>query len=121
MAAVVSLAACGGGDSGGPVTVSTVVITSPASAPIFHSLALTAQFAAEARDAGGVAIAGKTITWSSSSTGVGTINSSGLFTATGNGLTSVRATADGVQSTAVSVTVSQVAKAVAIAPTSVAF
>jgi plastocyanin len=122
MAVLASLVACGGGDGGTPpVTVSQVVITSPASAPVLHSLGLTIQFAAEARSSAGVPISGKTITWTSSATSVATINASGLMTVVGNGLTSIRASADGVQSTAVSVTVGQVAKAVAITPASLAF
>ena len=121
MAILASLVACGGGDSGAPVTVGQVVITSPASAPVLHSLALTVQFAAQAQQTDGTPISGKTITWSSSSTTVATISASGLMTTVGNGLTSIRATADGVVSSPVTVTVGQVAKTVTIAPTSLNF
>lgn len=119
-----ALPACGGGGEGGGtgvVTVASVVITAPAAAPTFGAFGRTVQFAGEARDAGGAAIAGKAVTWSSSSGGVASVSASGLVTAVSNGTTQIRASADGVQSAAVTVTVAQVTVTVVPSPTSVAF
>lgn len=121
-ALLVVAAGCGGGDGGtGPVTVAQVVITAPVAPPTLGALGRTVQFAAQARDGAGAPTAGASITWSSSNTGAATVSSSGLVTAAANGTTQVKATAGGVQSSPVSVTVAQVPASVAIAPTSVAF
>lgn len=119
-----ALPACGGGGDGGgtgPVTAAAVVITAPAAPPTFGALGRTVQFSAEARDAGGAAIAGKAVSWSSSSAGVASVSSGGLVTALSNGTTQIRATADGVQSAAITVTVTQVTVTVAPNPAAVAF
>ena len=68
-------------------------------------------------------VAGTTFTWSSSAAGIATVSASGLVTAIANGTAEIRATAQpgGIQSPAVTVTVSQVANGVRITPGSVAF
>jgi len=117
--------ACGGGGDGGggtgPVPVASVVITSPATAPTFGALARSVQFAAEARDAAGSPLAGKTIAWSTSNSGVATITPSGLVTATGDGTAQIAATAEGVKSAPVTVTVNQVTASVAVTPSTIPF
>ncbi len=127
-AALVALAlspACGGGGDGGggttpPVVVTSVVITAPAAPPTFGALGRTVQFSAQARDAGGAAVAGASIGWSSSNPAAATVSAAGLVTAVANGSTQIRAASGTVQSSAVTVTVSQVAVTLTPAPTSVA-
>jgi hypothetical protein len=121
-AALVFLTACGGGggDGTGPATVDHVVITSPAAPPTFGALGRTVQFAAQARDAGDAPVTA-TISWLSSNPAVATVSGSGLVTAAENGTAQVRATAGGVQSAPVTVTVSQVPAQVVITPSAVAF
>ena len=119
-AAGTAVMACGGGggDAGtgpGP-TVAAVVVTSPSSAPTFGTLGRTLQFTAEPRTSSGTAISDKTPSWSSSSTAVAAISASGLLTVVGNGTTQVRATVEGIQSAPVTVTVSQVASALTVSP-----
>jgi plastocyanin/uncharacterized protein YjdB len=114
---------CGGSSDGGtpPVTVASVLITAPLSAPSFATLGRTVQFAAVAKDGGGATIGTATITWSSTNTAAATVNSAGLVTATGNGTTSITANSGGIASSGVTVTVSQVAVNLVITPGSVAF
>lgn len=118
------LTACGG-EGGGtqPPTVASVLVTPAPTPPTLRALGRTVQFAAQALDADAAVIPGISFTWSSSAMGVATINSAGLLTAVTNGATEVRATAvpAGVQSAAVSVTVSQVAHELQVTPASVAF
>ena len=120
---LLGLAACGGGDSGGiaPPAVVSVAITAPVTAPSFQTLTRTAQFTAVARDAALATVAGASITWSSSSAAVATVNSTGLVTAVGNGTTQITATASGIPSPALAVTVAQVVAAVNVTPATVAF
>lgn len=112
-----ALPACGGGGDGGGgtgvVTVASVVITAPATAPTFGAFGRTVQFSAQARDAGGAAIAGKTVTWSSSNPGVASVSAGGLVTAVANGTTSVTATVDGI-SAQLTVTVAQVVATITV-------
>ena len=77
-------------------TTSSVAI-SPASPSA--AVGKTAQLSAEARDASGAAIPGKTATWSSANTAVATVSSSGLVTAVSAGSAQISATIDGVKST----------------------
>src|SRR5512135_3054889 len=118
------LLGCGGASTGGstgPKPVMVVVITSPASAPSFGSLGRSIQFSAEARDASGAVVPGKAITWSTSNLGVATITSSGLVSAAGIGTAEIRASADGVNSAPVTVTVGQATATVAVTPATVTF
>jgi uncharacterized protein YjdB len=96
--------------------VASVVITSPSGAVNVGALGRTVQFQAQARDANGNALAGRTITWSSSDQAVATVSASGLVTATGNGATNIVATSEGVASSPVTVTVLQVVAAVQVTP-----
>ncbi len=114
---------CGGSSDGGtpPVTVASVLITAPVSAPSFATLGRTVQFSAVAKDAGGATIGTATITWSSSNPGAASVNGGGLVTAVASGTTSITAISGGVSSTGRPVTVSQVAVNMVITPGSVAF
>lgn len=121
--ALVVLAGCGGGGGGDgtmpPPQVASVAITSPSTGPTFATLGRTAQLVAEARNSSGTAISGVTISWSSSDNAVATVSGSGLVTAAANGAAQIRASASGVQSSPLAVTVSQVAGSVTITPASV--
>lgn len=115
-------ASCGGSDGGaGPVTVASVVITSPASATAFQTFGRTRQFTAQARDANNGVIAGATITWTSSNPAAATISAAGLLTVVGNGTTDVRAVSSGIESAPLAVTVAQLLSTLSITPASVLF
>ncbi|MBK7907397.1 MAG: Ig-like domain-containing protein [Gemmatimonadetes bacterium] len=114
----------GGGDDGGGTgvqTVASVAITAPAGPQAFQTLTRTAQFSAVARDASSATVAGATISWLSSNPAAATVSGTGLVTAVANGSTQITASASGVTSTAVTVTVAQVVANVTPTPASVAF
>lgn len=113
--------ACGGGGGTPPVTVSSVAITAPATAPAFARLGRTVQFSAQARDAAGAAIGGAAIAWSSSNPAVATVSGSGLVTATGDGTTQISASSGGQASPNVPVTVQQVPFRLTISPAPLTF
>lgn len=74
--------------------VSTVTVE-PSSLTL--AVGATQSLTATPRNAGGTALTGRTVVWSSLNTGVATVNSStGLVTATGVGSTTIRATVDGI-------------------------
>ncbi len=120
---LLGLAACGGGDGGGtaPPSVASVAITAPVTAPSFQTLTRTVQFTAVARDAALATVAGASIAWNSTNMAVATVSGSGLVTAVGNGTTQVAASASGIPSPALTVTVTQVVAAVNVTPAAVAF
>ncbi len=104
-ALLLTLSGCGGGSSGGgSATVSAIAIT-PTSASVAPGG--TQQFTAVAKSASGVTISGVSFTWSSSNTGVATINSSGLATGVAAGTTNITAKASGITSNAAVLTVTQ--------------
>jgi trimeric autotransporter adhesin len=90
-----------------PIPVATVSITPPPKTGIVINETL--QLAAVTRDAGGNALSGRVITWSSSASGVATVGaSSGLVTGVAVGSTNITATSEGATSTALSITVSPI-------------
>lgn len=124
--ALLPVVACGGGggDDGGGTgvqTVASVAITAPAGPQSFQTLTRTAQFTAVARDASSATVAGATISWLSSNPSAATVSGTGLVTAVANGSTQITASANGVTSSAVTVTVAQVVANVTPTPASVAF
>lgn len=122
VAAIAALSCGGGGDGGsGPVAVASVEIASGSTPAAFQTLGRTAQFSATARDASGAAVAGASLTWLSSATSVATVSSTGLVTVTGNGTTQITASSGGVVSLPRTVTVAQVANAITVSTSSVAF
>ncbi len=102
-----------------PPPVVARVAVSPSSVSIEEGG--TQQFGATAYDSDNTMISGKTFSWTSSSTSVATINSSGLATGVDAGSTTITATVDGVSGTA-TLTVTEsppVVARVAVSPSSV--
>ncbi|MCY4399689.1 MAG: Ig-like domain-containing protein [Gemmatimonadetes bacterium] len=93
----------------------TAVTVSPATSEL-TALGATVQLTAEVRDQSGQVMAAA-VAWSSSSTTVATVGTSGLVTAAGNGTATITATAGTVSGTA-TVTVVQQVSAVEITPDS---
>src|SRR5256884_135616 len=76
------------------VTVPVASVTvSPASASV--PVGQTVQLAATPKDANGNALSGRTVTWASSNSSVGTVNGSGLVTGVVGGSTTITATSEG--------------------------
>lgn len=104
-----ALTGCGGGDSGSepnpapppPPTVAAVEVQ-PATAEVM--VGETVQLQVTVRDDRGNALAGRTVTWSTSQGSVATVSSSGVVTGVAPGPVTITATADGRSGTA-SVTV----------------
>ncbi len=94
--------------------VVSVLIVTPDSL-LFSSLGDTARLEAVALDAGGSAVEGAAVMWSSSDSAVAAANSEGLVAAVANGTTTVSATVDGVSGSA-AVTVAQVASVLNVTP-----
>ena len=94
----------------------TTVTVTPATAQL-AALGATGQFTAEVRDQNGQVMAGAGVTWASSNVSVATVSGSGLVTATGNGLSTIAATAGSASGTA-TVTVAQEVSAVVVSPPS---
>lgn len=115
--------ACGGGDGGGtaPPTVASVEIGGAVIPALFQTFGRTVQLTAIARDAGGAAIAGASITWLSTSTAVATVSGTGVVTIVGNGTSQVTASSGGVASPQRTVTVLQFAASITATPGAVAF
>jgi uncharacterized protein YjdB len=94
--------------------VATVTVT-PTSAQVL--LGGTQQFSAAAYDANGILITGVSFAWSSDTSSVATVNSSGLAAAIGVGTAHITATAQGVQGSA-SLTVLDKVATVTVTPAS---
>ncbi|MFL5609060.1 MAG: Ig-like domain-containing protein, partial [Gemmatimonadaceae bacterium] len=116
------VAASAGGKSGiatitvQPPPVASVVV-SPA--PLSLALGQVKPLAVVTRDAGGAALAGRSVSWSSANASVAVVSPEGAVTATGIGTTMVTATSEGVSgSTTVTVTPVPVAT-VLVQPTTV--
>jgi uncharacterized protein YjdB len=123
LASALALSACGGGGDGpsGPTPVAQVVITSPAGPLTFGALDRTVVFTAEARDASGNVLTGRSTSWSSSNSAAVSITAGGVATAEGNGAAQITATVEGVVSDPVTVTVAQVTAQVAATPATANF
>ncbi len=81
-----------------PPAVATVTVT-PASASV--QLGGTVQFSAILRAANGTILGGRAITWSSSSSAIASVSSTGLATANAAGTATITATSEGKSGTAV--------------------
>jgi YVTN family beta-propeller protein len=99
-----------------PEKVVTAVQVTPSSTTLF-SLGETAQLVATAHDAGGTVITGKAFTWTSSVEHVATVNEDGLVSAASNGSSTITATTEGIQGSAL-LTVAQSVASVSVAPAS---
>ena len=72
--------------------IATIAVTAASTA---LAIGGTTQATAVLRDGPGNVITGRTVTWSSSNTGVATVNATGLVTGVGQGKATISATADG--------------------------
>jgi uncharacterized protein YjdB len=90
-----SLLSCGGStDSTGPpahVAVATVELSAPSTSVM---VAQTVQLSAATKDAGGNVLAGRTVSWASSSTPIATVSASGLVTAVAAGPVTIFGTSE---------------------------
>lgn len=108
---------CGGGSSSSSsstVTVAKVTVTPATSSVVVGS---TQQFYASAVDANNNSLAAP-IGWTSSATNVATVDSNGVATGVGSGTAQITATAGGVTSNAVTLTVTSRVASVTISPMS---
>ncbi|MBX6330363.1 MAG: Ig-like domain-containing protein [Gemmatimonadaceae bacterium] len=80
-----------------PVPVAAVSVT-PSSASV--QMGSTVQLSARTSDASGNTLTGRTVTWSTSNSGVAMVSGSGLVTATGAGSATITATSEGKSGTA---------------------
>jgi uncharacterized protein YjdB len=76
----------------------------------------TRQLAAATKDAGGNALTGRAVSWTSSNTAVATVDAGGVVTAHAEGTAAIRATSEGVQSAPAAVTVRTPIATLAIEP-----
>ena len=81
-----------------PVPVASVVVT-PAVDTVF--VGTTTQLSAEPRDASGTPLTGRTVMWTSDSTAIATVDSTGLVSAVTPGDATITATSEGIDGTAV--------------------
>ena len=117
LGALLSLAACGGSDGGGGGTTTTPTIASVTLEPTTATLTTTGQtvtLSATVRDSEG-AVVSSTLTWSSSATGVATVNSSGVVTAVADGTATITARTAGVSASA-TITVARQVTRVVVSP-----
>ncbi len=113
-----TLSACGGEESTGPIQsappgVASVVVTPGADTLVF--LGEQAQLRASAREANGNVVSDKTFTWASSDESVATVSASGLVTAKANGSATITVTTDGINGTA-RILVDQTTASVVVTP-----
>ena len=94
--------------------VPTTVVVTPENV-VFTALQETSRLTAEVRDQQSRVMSGVAVAWSSSNTGLATVNATGLVTAVANGTATITATAGQASSTA-TVTVAQALATVAVAP-----
>ena len=111
-AGTATIRATGNGVSSAAVTI-TVTVAAVASVTVSPSatqelmIGETVTFMATARTAGGAVRGDVSISWASSDTSVATITSAGVATAVGAGSAMVRATADGITSSPVTINVAE--------------
>jgi len=99
-----------------PPSVASVQVT-PSSAAI--TVDGTVHFQAATLDGSGNPLTGRTITWSSSNTGVATVDNTGLVTGVAVGAATITATSEGKSGTAGIAVAAQVAASISVAPPSV--
>lgn len=80
-------------------STASVAVTPPTS--MLSAAGATAQFTAQAMDANGRPVEGKTFTWATDASGVATVNESGMATAVANGVAHITASVDGQSGTGV--------------------
>lgn len=96
-----AIAACSS-DSTAPDTPAPIAVASVAITPTTASVAVgaTASLSAEARDAQGRVLSGRSIAWSSSASNIATVSSSGVVTGVAAGSATITATSEGRAATA---------------------
>lgn len=90
---MIGIGACGGGGGESPPTtppVAPVASVTVAALPAVVYVGATLQLAVTTRDAAGVQLTGRAVTYSSSNNAIATVTSTGLVTATGVGTTTIR-------------------------------
>jgi uncharacterized protein YjdB len=92
-----ALTACGGDSSTGTDDVASVTLD-PTSASL--EVGATRQFTATPRNAGGAALTGRVVTWSTSNGAVASVSSTGLVTALTVGTATITARSEGEEGTA---------------------
>ena len=97
-------------------TVSSIEVT-PAGPVTLTSIGATHSLGAVAKDAGGATVSGVTFTWTSHASGAATVASNGTVTAVANGTANITASASGVTSNPVAVTVAQAVASIEVTPT----
>ena len=97
-----------------PTPVATRIEVTPLSATL-NAIGQTVQLTARVLDQNNNAMAGASISWTSSAVGIATVSSAGLVTAVANGAAVITATSGNVSAT-VNVTVSQTAGSIVIEP-----
>ena len=101
-------------EAGPPLPVASLTVT-PAAANL--DLGQTQQLTATPKDANGVALAGRSVTWSSSSASVASVSNTGLVRAIAIGATTITATSEGRTATAtVTVIVPAAVSTITVAP-----
>ena len=91
-AALLALAACGGGEAAAPKVVATVDV-----APLTVNIApgQSTPLTATAREASGAAISGRAVSWTSSAPSIVTVSAGGVLTGVSEGTATVTASVDG--------------------------
>jgi hypothetical protein len=94
-------ATCEGKTGASDITVSSVAVASVTVSPASASVQAgsTTQLTATPKDAGGVPLLGRIVTWSSDNTAAATVNGSGLVSGVGAGLATITATCEGQTAT----------------------
>lgn len=116
---VVAIAASSGGKSGlSTITVTSRPVSSVRVTPATNQVTVgrTATLTAEALDAGGVGVPGKTFLWSSTNDAVATVSSTGVVTALAPGNATISATVDGITGSATVTAVPVPIAAITVSP-----
>ena len=102
------------------ITVTAIPVASVTVSPTSGSIPVgdTLHLTATTRDSAGNILTGRTITWSSDSTAVATVNASGRVTGVAVGSTTIRATSEGKTGTATITVVRVPVASVTVSPTS---
>jgi hypothetical protein len=99
------LSGCGGDGDGGPGSDQSVASITVASETLTVGTSATQSFTATAKNRAGNALKGVSFTWASSNTSIASVGSDGLVTGIAPGTSSITASAQGITSNPVSVTV----------------
>ncbi len=107
--------ACGGDSATAPEPARPTTVTVSPARHELTALGITVQLSAEVRDQNARVMAGATVTWTSSTSSVATVDAAGLVRAVGNGTATITASAGSASGSAV-VTVMQSVASVEVSP-----